>query len=55
MKTNKIKKLSAVVMLFAFVLAISSCSRKMGCPTNLSLSIDNMTLTQDVASDDTIE
>jgi len=53
MKTNKVKNLSAIVILFAFILAISSCSRKMGCPTNLSLSIDNITWTQDI--DDSIE
>jgi|GEM_PF-1489228 len=53
MNTKKIKRLSAFVLLFAFTLAISSCSRKMGCPTNLSLSIDNISFTQDI--DSTIE
>jgi len=50
---TKVKRLSALVLLFAFTLAISSCSRKMGCPTNLSLSVDNISLTQDL--DSTIE
>ncbi len=53
MKARKLKGLMAIIMLLAFVTAISSCSRKMGCPTNLSIGIDN--ITNVITSDDVIE
>jgi len=55
MNVRKVKSLMAIMMLLAFVTAISSCSRKMGCPTNLSIGVDNISLIQDISDDDAIE
>jgi len=34
---TKMKRLAALVLLFAFALAISSCSRKSACPCNTNV------------------